>query len=360
MQLGIIGLPNSGKTTVFNALTGSHYETGAVSSGKLTVNTAVVDVPDPRVDSLSQLFNPKKTTYATITYQDVGGLDKGIGDGGLPGPLRNALAPLDGFVHVVRVFQDDTVPHPLVDIDPARDLSIIDTEFMLTDLITIEARLEKLHSEVAKKGKKQTGRSTEDEAHLLSRLKTHLESDQPLRDMADELTPEEHQALRGFGLLSLKPVVVVLNVAEPLEAPNLAYNHCHSVVLSLAGQIEAEIAQLDATDRAEFLADYGIAEPGAKRVIRASYALFNILTFFTVGEDEVRAWTVKAGATAPQAAGVIHSDLQRGFIRAEVVAYEDFMAAGSLVAAKAGGRMRLEGKTYVAADGDIMNIRFSV
>lgn len=359
MKLGIIGLPNSGKTTVFNALTGSDIETGAVSSGRLTTNTAVVQVPDPRVDKLSSMFNPKKTTYATVTYVDVGGLDKGVGKSGLPGELRNALAPVDGFVHVIRQFEDDSVPHPQSSIDPQRDLEALDSEFLLTDLITVETRLTRLEDEIKKKGKKATGRSAEEEMELLERVKVHLETESPLRNMV--LTEDEMKPLRGFGLFTLKPMVVVINTSEPLADPSsiLTSEHDQTTVLALAGQIEAEIAQLSEEDKAVFLEEYGISEPGANRIIRASYSLMHIQTFFTVGEDEVRAWGVRIGATAPEAAGVIHSDLQRGFIRAETVAYKDFVEFGGMTKAKTEGKVRLEGKEYIVQDGDIINIRFN-
>lgn len=360
MQLGIIGLPNSGKTTVFNALTGSNLETSAVSGGKLTVNTAVVNVPDPRVDKLSAIFNPKKTVYTTITYVDIGGLDKGVGEEGLPGPLRNALAPVDGFVHVIRAFEDDTVPHPQITVDPQRDLETIETEFLLTDLITVENRLSRLQEEIQKKGKKAAGRSAEEEIELLTRLQAHLEEGTPLRTMS--LTEDEKASLKGFGLLSLKPQVVVVNTDAPVDDPAtlVKADHTNTVVLALPAQIEAEIAQLGTEDRDLFLEEYGIDEPGAARVNRASYDLMSIQTFFTVGEDEVRGWSVKIGATAPEAAGVIHSDLQRGFIRAEVTPYNDFIELGSLAKAKSEGKLRLEGKDYIVKDGDILNIRFSV
>ncbi len=359
MKLGIIGLPNSGKTTVFNALTGSDIETGAVSSGRLTTNMAVVHVPDPRVEQLSNMYNPKKTTYATVTYIDVGGLDKGVGKSGLPGELRNAIAPVDGFVHVVRQFEDDSVPHPQSSIDPKRDLEALDSEFLLTDLITVEARLERLQEELKKKGKKVTGRSVEEEIALLERIKAHLETESPLRNM--DLDEEEKKSLRGFGLFTMKPVVVVINTNEPLDDTSgiLTYDHQNASVLALAGQIEAEIAQLGDDDKAIFLEEYGIAEPGANRIIRASYNLMSIQTFFTVGEDEVRAWGVRIGAKAPEAAGVIHSDLQRGFIRAETVAYDDLVGLGSMTNAKSEGKVRLEGKEYTVQDGDILNIRFN-
>jgi hypothetical protein len=361
MQLGIIGLPNSGKTTVFNALTGSNLETSGVSSGKLEVSTAVVNVPDPRVDLLSGIYEPKKTTYATITYNDIGGLDKGISQGGLSGPLRNALAGADGFVHVVRVFEDEKVPHPYETVDAQRDVETIDGEFLLSDLITVEKRLERLAEELKKGGQNLDKRANAVETELLTRVKNHLETEKPLRDLG--LSQEEQKALRGYGLLSIKPIVLVLNLGDEWQEPEslVSYDHQNAILLGLQGQIEAEIAQLSDEDKEVFLDEYKITEPGSARVIRASYSLMHTQTFFTVGPDEVRGWSVKIGATAPEAAGVIHSDLQRGFIRAEVTPYEDFMAlGGDMNEVKSKGKMRMEGKEYIVQDGDILNIRFNV
>ena len=360
MRLGIIGLPNSGKTTIFNALTGSNLETGAVSGGRFEVHTAVVNVPDPRVDKLSSMYKPKKTTYTQVTYVDIGGLDKGVAEGGLKGQFRNELAQLDGYVHVVRAFEDDTVPHPYVTVDPARDLEMLDSEFLLTDLVTVETRLEKLTNEQRIKGK-NVDKAVPDEIELMERFKAHLEDEKPLRDM-DDITPEQHKAIRGYGFLTLKPVLVVLNQGEEAResADLLTYDHQHSDVVALRAKIEAEIAQLDAEDAEMFMEEYGITERSANRVIRLSYQLMAIQSFFTVGEDEVRAWSVDIGATAPEAAGAIHSDLQKGFIRAEVMAYDDLIAAGSEAAMKATGKLRLEGKDYIVKDGDIVHIRFNV
>lgn len=359
MKLGIIGLPNSGKTTVFNALTGSNLETSAVSSGKMEVHTAVVNVPDTRIDKLSGMFTPKKTTYATVVYNDVAGIDKGIGDGAMSGQLRNALSNLDGLIHVIRVFEDNTVPHPYETVDAARDLEIVDSEFLLSDLITVERRLERLNEDL-KKGKVGDKRVITEEIELLTRLKDHLETEKPLRDL--DLTEQEIKPLRGYGLLSLKPVVIVLNFGEKWQEPSelITYSHENSIVLGLQGKIEAEIAQLPAEDRPMFMEEYGITESGAARVIQASYDLMKIMTFFTVGPDEVRAWSVDVGATAPEAAGSIHSDLQRGFIRAEVFTYDDLISLGGVNEIKAKGKFRLEGKEYTVQDGDILNIRFNV
>jgi len=360
MRLGIIGLPNSGKTTIFNALTRSNHPTSAVSSGKIEIFTAVVPVPDPRVDTLTAMYKPKRTIYAAITYTDIGGLEKGIGAGGLSGTLRNELQQLDGFLHVVRSFEDDTVPHPEVTIDPARDVTILDTEFLLADMLVVEKRLERLNDDL-KRNRAASKQAAESETELLNRFKAQLDQEQPLRDLG--LSDEEIKLVRGYGLMSIKPLLVIFNVGEQMRPPSdflTDYDHKHTALVSLQGKIEAEIAQLDPADAELFLAEYNITEPSARRVIRASYDLMHIQSFFTVGEDEVRAWTVPIGATAQEAAGVIHTDLARGFIRAEVMSYEGLMAAGSEAELKKLGQMRLEGKEYLVKDGDILNIRFAV
>jgi ribosome-binding ATPase len=359
MRLGIIGLPNSGKTTIFNALTGSNLETVAVAGGRFEVHTAVVNVPDPRVDRLSALYHPKKTTYTQVTYVDIAGLDKGAAEGGIKGQFRQELSQVDGYVHVVRVFEDDTVPHPYIDIDAARDVEILDTELLLTDMVTVENRLERLQTEMRVKGK-NVDKAIPAEFELMEQMKTHLENEQPLRTFG--LTTEQEKGIRGYGFLTLKPVLVVLNMGETAQPPDsiLTYDDPHTKLAGLQGKIEAEIAQLDDEDAAMFMEEYGIAERSADRVIRLSYELMAIQSFFTVGEDEVRAWSVPIGATAPEAAGTIHSDLQKGFIRAEVMRVEDLLAAGSESALKAVGKMRLEGRDYMVQDGDIVHVRFNV
>jgi GTP-binding protein YchF len=359
MRLGIIGLPNSGKTTIFNALARSNRPTAPVSSGKLEVFTGVVSVPDPRIDILSRMFNPKKTIYATITYTDIGGLEKSVGASGLSGELRNQLQQVDGFIHVVRVFEDDTVPHPDVTIDPARDVNTLDTEFLLADLIVIEKRIERLGEEL-RKGKNVNKVAHEMEVAILERFKKHLDDLQPLRDL--DVPEEELKIVRGYGLMSLKPILIIFNTGEKhLEPAEItAYPHQNARLVSLQGRIEAEIAQLEGEDQQLFLEEYGIAEPGASRVIRESYDLMHIHSFFTVGEDEVRAWTIPVGATAQEAASVVHTDLARGFIRAEVTPYADLIAAGNMAEVKRLGHMRLEGKEYIVKDGDILNIRANV
>jgi hypothetical protein len=359
MRLGIIGLPNSGKTTIFNALTGQNLPTGAATSGQFEVHTAVVNVPDPRVDKLSAMYKPRKTIYATVTYADIGGLDKGISEGGLKGQFRNELAQADGFLHVVRAFEDDTVPHPYITVDPQRDVETLDGEFLLADLVMVEKRLEKLQGELRIRGK-AVDKAVPVELELMERFKVQLEAERPLREL--DITDDEDRMIRGYGFLTLKPALVVLNLGdEPKAAADLLhYDHPHTNVVGLQGKIEAELAQLAPDDAQLFMEEYGIAELSAAKVIRLSYQLLAIQSFFTVGEDEVRAWSVAIGATAPEAAGAIHSDLQKGFIRAEVMKYDDLIAAGSEAALKSAGKMRLEGKEYIVQDGDIVHIRHSM
>jgi GTP-binding protein YchF len=260
-------------------------------------------------------------------------------------------------VHVVRGFADDTVPHPYVDVDPARDLEILDGEFLLSDLVTVENRLEKLNDELRIKGKKAES-VVLPQIELMERLKAGLEEEQPLRDM--DFSDEDHKSLRGYGFMTLKPVIVVLNIGEDQDTATqkLEYNHRNAHLVTLRAKLESEIAQLSGEDREMFMDEYNITELSAARVIRLSYELMSIQSFFTVGADEVRAWSVAIMATAPEAAGVIHTDLQRGFIRAEVMAYDDLITAGSEAAIKQAGKLRLEGKEYVVNDGDILNIRF--
>jgi hypothetical protein len=358
MRLGIIGLPNSGKTTIFNALTGGNYATSAVSSGQFEVHTAIVNVPDIRVDQLAEMYNPKKITYATVTYVDIGGLDKGISEGGLKGQFRNELGQVDGFLHILRAFESTVVPHPHGTIDPQRDLETLDSEFLLADLVSVENRIERLESELRLKGKK-ADKAYADELPLMQQLKAHLEAGQPLRDL--DLTDEQIKSLRGYGLLTLKPVLVVLNMGDtPIDvAQIIRYKHRHTEVVGLQGALEAELSQLEPDDAAMFMEEYGISELSASRVIRLSYKLLNLHSFLTAGDKEVRAWSIPVGATAYDAAGAIHTEIQKGFIRAEVMTYDDLIAAGSEAAVKAAGKMRLESKDYIVKDGDILVIRHS-
>ena len=367
MKLGIIGLPQSGKTTIFNALTGGDKPVGQIAGGgRFEVNQAVVAVPDERVDKLSALFKPKKTIYAQVIYADIAGLEEGAGKSGFSGPLLNQLAQMEGFIHVVRAFENANVPHPGGSINPARDVSALETDLLLQDLVAVERKLEKLADELRKGGVKDKTAAQREQA-LFQRLHEALSAEKPLREI--ELTHEEDKSLSSYAFLTRKPLLTVINVGDEDQeelpagvavtgtAREPRANRSHVVVLR--GRLEMEIAQLPPEDAAAFLADYGIAEPSLRRMIRLSYDLLGRQSFFTVGEDEVRAWTTRRGAMAAEAAGEIHTDLREGFIRAEVFSYADLMEAGGVAEVKHKGKFRLEGKEYVVKDGDILNIRFS-
>jgi GTP-binding protein YchF len=354
MEIGIIGLPQSGKTTLFHALAGAEKATAAYSAGRLEIHTATTHVPDERVDILSKMFNPRKTLYAKVTYADIAGLDKGITKKGLPGPFVNQLGQLDAFVHVLRAFPDPLGAAP-AEADPAGDLAILDTEFLLNDLGAVERRYEKILESISK-GAKDKDVAVKEKA-LFEKLKAWLEEEKPLRDL--DLTHDEMQLTRGYGFLSLKPMLIVINCADEGSPPDVAYGHQHSAVVPLRGRLEREIAELAPEDAPMFMEEYGITELSRSKVIRLSYDLLGVQSFFTVGEDEVRAWTILRGATAVDAAGAIHTDLAKGFIRAEVTAYHDLIELGSLKEAQHKGKFRLEGKEYVVKDGDIVHIRHS-
>ncbi len=363
MQIGIIGLPNSSKTTIFNALTRGRIETAAYSSGKLEVHTAMVDVPDPRVDVLSKMFSPRKTVRAQVQYNDIAGLARGIGEkGGIDGNLLNQIVQNDALLHVVRAFDDPNVPHIEETIDPARDLEILDTELILSDLAVVERRLERLEATLGKRGGTPAERDAQlKEQALMQRFKPQLEAGKPLRDLT--LSEDDLRIMKNLALVTAKPQLVLFNTGDRAvsDASTIVkYLHQKTMLAALQGKLEMELAQMSPDDAQEFLKEYGIAEPGLSKVIRLSYALLGLQSFFTVGEDEVRAWTVRVGANAVEAAGVIHTDLARGFIRAEVISYADMISAGDLAEARKRGVLRLEGKEYVVQDGDILNIRFNV
>ncbi len=356
MRLGIIGLPQSGKTTIFNALTRGNVPT-SVSGGRFEVHTAVVDVPDERVDRLAAIFRPQKVIYAKVTYADIAGLEGSASKGGISGPLLNQLTQMDGFVHVVRCFEDPSIPHPAGRVDPGRDIEAMDAELLLNDLIAVERKLERLAEEKRKGGGREKA-LIEREIALFEKLHQVLSQEKPLRDL--ELLPEEEKTLSGFGFLTRKPVLIILNLADGQSPPSIHYPHQRSAVVALQGRLEMELAQLSPEDAQVFMAEYGIEELGLSKVIRLSYDLLGLQSFFTVGPDEVRAWTIHRGDTAHTAAGVIHTDLQKGFIRAEIIAYQDLIALGSLSEARARGKLRLEGKDYILQDGEIMHVRFNI
>jgi hypothetical protein len=297
-----------------------------------------------------------------VTYADIAGLAKGVGAGGLSGPLLNTLSQSDALLHVVRAFEDPDVPHSEGTVDPCRDIAIIDDELLLSDQIIVERRIERLEAGIKKGGDKLQRAKDEAELELFQRLLAQLETGAPLRDM--DLDEHEVKSLRNYGLLTLKPMLIVLNVGDKPTDVSVEqmcnYHHQNVVTATIQGRLEMELAQLPPEEEAEFLSSYGITEPGLNRVIRMSYKLLGLQSFFTVGEDEVRAWTIHVGENAVEAAGVIHTDLARGFIRAEVIHYDAMMTAGSQAKAKEKGLLRLEGKEYVVKDGDILNIRFNV
>jgi GTP-binding protein YchF len=355
MQLGIIGLPSCGKTTIFNALTGGNLPTG-VHGDRLQVHTAVSEVPDRRVDDLSALFKPRKTIYAKVTYADIGGLKAEAGREGLPGQLLNQLSQMDGFVHVVRAFESEMVPHPAGRVDPARDLAAMEAELLLNDMLTVERRLEKLHEERQKGGGREKA-VIDREVDLFGHLSEILGKDQPLRQAS--FSAEDERAMAIFGFLTRKPMLVVVNLAEGQPDPKLAAPGAGVQVLALQGEIEMEIAQLAPEEARAFLEEYGIAEAGRDRVLRASHDLLGLQSFFTVGDDEVRAWTVARGASALDAAGAIHTDLARGFIRAEVIHWKELLDLGGLAQARTAGKLRVEGRDYLVQDGEVVHIRFN-
>lgn len=362
MKLGIIGLPGAGKTTIFNALTRGDAPTGQSLGGRFDVLTAVVDVYDPRVDILTEMFHPKKTTFARITYTDIAGLQKDMAEsGGLPPSLLNHLAGLDGFVHVVRAFASELVPHPDGSVDPARDLDALDTEFLLNDLGIIERRIQKLSDGLARGAVKDKA-AAQRELTLFQQMEATLSDEQPLRVL--DLSEEQEKSLRGYGLLTLKPKLVVINIGDDQDEVTLDYNWSRTILVNLRGKLEMELSQLSRAGDEEsltmFMEEYGVTELSLDRVIGLSYDLMGLQSFFTVGEDEVRAWTVERGATAVAAAAVIHTDLAKGFIRAETAAYDDLIAAGSLANARAAGKLRQEGKTYIVQDGDVINVKFNL
>lgn len=357
IRLGIIGQPMCGKTTIFNTLTGADHPVGVSGAARrFDVNTATVDVPDPRLDNLSALLKPRKKTYTQVTYADVAGFHADTRTEGLPGPVVNQLEQMDGLVHVVRAFDDPAVPHPSGSVDPERDMATMETEFILHDMLMVERRLERLAEDRQKGGRERA--VVDREIALFERLGAVLEGGSPLRE--HEIKPEEIEALSGYGLLSDKPILVVINLSEGQDSLSLPAPDKRVRMLQMYGKLEMEIAQLSAEEAGDFLEGYGIQEPGRMGVVRTSYDVLDLLTFFTVNESEARAWTLARGGTALEAAGTIHSDMARGFIRAEVIACDELVELGGLTQARSEGKLRLEGKEYSIQDGDVIYIRFNV
>jgi GTP-binding protein YchF len=367
-KLVIIGLPGVGKTTVFNALTGADATTGTYGAASDEPNLATVKVPDPRLDALTALFNPQRTVPADVQYLDVAGIAKGIAEKGMSGQLLGHLAQADALVHVVRAFEDPNVPHPEETVDPLRDIETLNLELVFSDLALIDKRIQRIESQLGKmRGPEKE--VNERELAVIRHFKEALEADKPLRDVIDEIDPEDQKLVRGFGFLTAKPLLILLNIsddqigesADSLVASAQELTSGAKVAVdTLAGKIEMEIGQLDADDAQAFMADLGIAESGLGRIIRTSFDLLGLMPFFTVGPDECRAWTIRRGATAVEAAGEIHTDIQRGFIRAEVIGYDDMIAAKTMAEVRKAGTLRREGKTYIVQDGDIINFLFNV
>ncbi len=359
MKIAIIGLSNSGKTTVFNALTQGTAETAAFPSGRLEPNLASVKVPDHRLEPLAKIYKPRKVTAATVQYVDVGGF-KGEGQGTeLSAEILGYVGTADALLHVVRAFEDERVPHPSGVVNPEADLFGIDLELIFSDLGIIERRLKRLEKEL-KKTSGQEKNTKIAEQDVLLRLRESLEEERPIRDL--ELSSQEEKLIRGYPFLSQKPVLVVLNIGEDQlsSPPPLEYDHSNSLVVPLSARIEEELTQLEESDAREFMESLGIEEPARDRVIASSYALLGLISFLTVGEDEVRAWTIRQGTVAVEAGGVIHSDIERGFIRAEVISFENLVQAGSMANARKQGLVRLEGRQYVLQHGDISHFLFNV
>jgi len=369
MKVGIVGLPQVGKTTIFRLLTQGRVDTSSWGSGR-EAHIGIAHVPDVRVDRLAEIVKPKKTAYATVEYVDLPGLSRGEGKAALQGQGKemstylNSLKNIDTLLHVVRAFDDPNLPHPEGTVDPRRDIGLFELEMIFSDLAIVEKRLERLSKDL----KKVKSVELELENEVLLRFKAALENEQPLREL--ELTLEEGKRVRGFTFLSAKPILLVMNAGDQdshkLEHVVEEYGlekqaSMRNVgITAVCGKIESEIAALAPEDARMFMEDLGISGSALDRIIQKSYDLLGVFSFYTAGEPEVRAWTIPRDTTAMQAAGVIHTDIEKGFIKAEVVSFEDMVELGSFQAAKGKGVLRLEGKEYRVREGDVILFRFNV
>ena len=359
MEIGIIGLPYSGKSTIFSTLL---CHKGDSPTGKVSAERGIVKVPDPRLDKLTEIIQPKKQVNATIEFIQVPGLDKDSNAvQGLPGSFLTSLKNVEALLVVIRHFENDFYPHPFGRVDAAADITWINNELLISDLIFVETRIEKLQKSIPKTQNEKEKRELE----LMLRFKKQLDQELPIRQM--DLNEDDLSLIRGYQFLTIKPILFVINIQEnQIPLSNAIENKLQPLVgrncsiTTLSAEIEKEIAELSPADAAAFMADLDIKEPAVHKLIRKSYELLNLISFFTVGEKECRAWTIRKNSTARQAAGAIHSDLEKGFIRAETVAYEDLLLHKSLNACKEKGLLRLEGKDYIVKDGDVLTIRFNV